>query len=308
MPVDGWLHGYRVELLDARGRVLPQRLLHHVNLIVPTRRELFSPIMLRLGASGAETAPVSLPRPLGYRVRRGDSLVVSAMLHNPDTVAYEGVRLRVRLPYTTAPAWRRLAVFPFYLDVMPPAGLHAYDLPPGRSERSWEGRPAVAGRILAVGGHLHRYAVALRFEDVTAGRVLWEVAPRLDARGEVVGVPTKSFLWRLGLPLRADHVYRLSAVYDNPTGRLIPDGGMGALGGVVVPARGAAWPRVARTHPEYVRDLQVTYRTGGPAAGAPPAHDAHAHHARPVPAAPAAPTPPAPAPRRAGVPGAVAVP
>jgi hypothetical protein len=53
-------------------------------------------------------------------------------------------------------------VMPVYLDVVPHGGFHSYDLPPGRSERSWEGRPAVGGRILALGGHLHRYGVSLR--------------------------------------------------------------------------------------------------------------------------------------------------
>ena len=80
------------------------------------------------------------------------------MLHNPTPKEHPGVRLRVRLQLTPATPWLGpLAIQPLYLDVMPPAGTHAFDLQPGRSVKSWEGRPAVAARLLAAGGHLHQY-------------------------------------------------------------------------------------------------------------------------------------------------------
>jgi hypothetical protein len=155
-----------------------------------------------------------------------------------------------------------MRVYPFYLDVMPPASVHRFDLPPGHFEKSWEGKPAVDGRIMAVGGHLHEYGTELRLEDVTDGRVMWRTTPRLGADGEVVGMAQDRFIWRLGLPIRADHTYRLVAVYDNPTGSAIPDGGMGALGGIVVPARSAVWPSVDETDPQYALDMELVHRGG----------------------------------------------
>lgn len=280
-PAGGWVHGFDVDLVDSTGRALPRELLHHINLIIPQKRELFSGIMLRVGAAGPETDPVKLPRMLGYRVERGDSLLVTTMLHNPTGVTHRDVRVRVRLPFTPAGDWPSpISIFPFYVDVMPPAGIHAYDLPPGRSEKSWEGSPAVAGRILAVGGHLHEYGVELRFEDVTAGKVLWSAAPKLDENGKVAGIPTKKFFWRLGVKIHPDHVYRLSAVYENPTGRTIPNGAMGTLGGVFLPDDGKRWPAIDRTVADYLTDVRVTYRveagderaTGGAASAA------HSHH------------------------------
>ncbi len=260
LPVDGWLRGYRVELVDAAGRLLPQAMIHHVNLIAPERRELFSDIMLRIGAAGSETDPVVLPRVFGYRVARGDSLLVVAMLHNPTGQALDGVRLRVRFEYVAANTRiRPVSVYPFYLDVTPPAGEHAYDLKPGRSEQSWEGRPAIDGRIIGVGGHLHRHAVALRFVDVTTGDLLWEAKPETSASGDVVGMPRKIFYWQLGLPVHPEHVYRLTAVYDNPTGHTIADGAMGTLGGIVLPGDATAWPRLDRGAPEYQKDVRETY-------------------------------------------------
>jgi hypothetical protein len=259
-PVDGWLHGYRVEMVDAQGRQVPRRLLHHVNVIIPSQRELFSPIMLRLAAAGQETAPVSLPRMLGYRVQRGQEVIVTVMEHNPTSTDFQGVKLRLHFGYTPASAMLKpISVFPFYMDVMPPASLHSWDLPPGRSSRSWEARPAVAGRILGVSGHLHQYGTDLRLEDVTAGKVLWDAKPQLDRDGEVVGMPATMFIWQLGVAVRPDHVYRITAEYFNPTGDTIPGGAMGALGGAVVPDGGARWPAVDRNDPQLKLDWHLVH-------------------------------------------------
>lgn len=256
IPVSGWLRGFRTELVDANGDTVPSVLLHHMNLMTPDRRELFSPIMQRVAAAGQETAPVQLPRLLGYPVAAGERLLLKAMVHNPTGVDYEGVRVRVRMPYTQGDAkLAPLHVFPFYLDVMPPAGVHSYDLPPGRSAMSWEGRPAVSARILALGGHLHKYAEVLRLEDVTAGRVVWETTPHVDEDGNVVGMPQDYLFKRLGIPLDPAHTYRLTAVYDNPTGDTIPEGGMGAVGGIVLVGRNAPWPGVDPADPEYALDV-----------------------------------------------------
>jgi hypothetical protein len=261
VPFALWIHGYSLELTDGEGRQLPQAFVHHVNLIAPERRELFSNIMLRLGAAGAETSPIRLPRAVGVPAGAGDSILVIAMVHNPTMDHHDGVVLRIRIPYTPASTRvRPLSVAPFYLDVMPPAGEHSFDLPPGRSERSWEGSPAIAGRILGVSGHLHRYGVALRLEDVTGGRLLWEGRPKLNAEGEVTGFPITRFVHKLGIAIQPERVYRLTAIYDNPTGGVVHDGGMGALGGVFLPARGVKWPTVVDSHPEYLLDRKIQFR------------------------------------------------
>ena len=273
LPIGGYLHGFTTEMIDAAGNTIPSVLLHHVNIIAPQRRELFSQIMQRVGAAGSETGPVVVPKFIGYPMAAGDSLLFTAMFHNPTDESYHSARLRIRMRYTVEKTWHpRWAIQPFYLDVMPPAGVHAYDLPPGRSEQSWEGKPAVDGRILALGGHLHKYGVALRLENVTEGKVLFETAPEVDGKGNVIGMPKKYFVWKLGIPLRADHTYRLTAIYDNPTGKTLIGGGMGALGGVLVPEDRQLWPTVDRKHPEYLLDLKVTYE------GPPGGHGGHGGH------------------------------
>jgi hypothetical protein len=260
VPLSGWLHGYRVEMVDGEGHAVPRITLHHVNVIAPGQRELFSQIMLRVAAASQETEPVVLPRMMGYRVHRGQELIVTSMVHNPTARAYHNVWLRLHFPYTASGGMvRPVSILPFYMDVMPPASMHSYDLAPGHSSRTWEARPAVAGRILAIGGHMHQYGTALRLEDVTARKLIWQGRPVLDREGRVVSMPSARFLWSLGVPVRPDHVYRVTAEYDNTSGQTIPGGAMGALGGVIVPDDLARWPGVDRNSPELKLDWHLVH-------------------------------------------------
>jgi hypothetical protein len=84
--------------------------------------------------------------------------------------------------------------------------------------------------------------------------VLWTGLPVRDTAGEVLRMPTRTFL--RGAELRPDHVYRLTAFYDNPTGRTIPGGGMGAAGGAVIPDHADAWPAVDHADREFQLDLR----------------------------------------------------
>lgn len=260
VPKTGWLHGYRVDLVDKDGRAVPQSVLHHVNVIATRRRELFSGIMLRVAASGPETGPVTIPGIIGYEARAGDTLLVRTMLR-PGDRAYEGVRVRVHFPFTPSDAFvGDLTISPFYMDVTPPAGGHAFDLPPGRSEWFWEASPAVPGRILGFSGHVHRYATLFRLEDRTAKKIIWETRPDTTPDGEPKQIPVKRFLLTLGYGIRPDHVYRLTVVYENPTGKIIPDGGMGALGGVFRVTGGNAWPPIDPNDKDYKLDVWAMWR------------------------------------------------
>jgi hypothetical protein len=251
LPVGGWFTGFDARLRNEAGDVLPGHLLHHVNIMVPDRVDLFRPIMQRLVAAGEETEAITLPWPFGIPVPEGQELLVYAMLHNPDGVAYGTVWLDMTIPYTDR---RRRGVQPFFIDASPPPGPASWDLPPGRSERSWEGSPAVDGRVLGVGGHLHRFGTELILEDVTAGRVITRLRPDVGPDGEILGVERRRFLWWLGIPLRTDRVYRITAIYDNPTPDTIPWGAMGAIGGAFMP-RDREWPRPNARDPLFIRDL-----------------------------------------------------
>lgn len=259
-PFDGWLHGFEWEMRDAQGQKLPDDLLHHVNFIDPDNRELFSSTARRVLAAGRETGKQEMPHLLGYPVEEGSRVLVSAMLASPTDQDYEDVYLHVRLFYSLKGEgiMEPRDVYLFYIDVMGPVGEKDFALPPGRTVRTWEGRPAVDGRILAIGGHLHDYAEEIRLEDATTGKVVWRSEPNVDDTGRVTGVPTGHLWWRGGAKISKDHVYRLVVEYDNPSGHMAPAGGMGAAGGLFMPAGDSRFPELDRTDNDYLVDLTNT--------------------------------------------------
>ena len=111
---------------------------------------------------------------------------------------------------------------------------------------------------------MHDYGVSLELKDVTTGTVLWRGAPVTDAAGRVLSFPLARFYnWRrIGVHVVPAHRYRLTAVYENRTGRYIRDGGMGAVAGLFVPDRGEEWPPVDTRDTLYQRDLAATIRSG----------------------------------------------
>jgi hypothetical protein len=253
-PEDGWVHGFDYEVVDENGRRLPSEVLHHLQVLVPNRRELFSPVMLRVAGAGGETQATEVPREVGYRISAGDSLIFTAMLHNPTGQPLGAARVRVRLRYSPQSSdWREPAgVVPFFTHVTGLMQEPAYDLPPGPSERSALVRPATSGTVLAMGGHLHRYGVSLRIEDAVTRKTLWETHAVRATDGTVLEVPDEILVWNGSFELEAGRDYRVVAVYDNPTGRTVPEGGMGTLGGIIRPS--GAWPEADRNHGVYLWD------------------------------------------------------
>lgn len=264
--VSGWMHGFSVEVVDADGAPVPLEVLHHLKVMAPDRRELFSSQMLRLVGAGSETGEVSLPTEIGYRFERGDSVIVTAMLHNPTGVDYSGVRTRIHMSYSPSGPWNEpLSVMPFFVHVTAPEEHSAYDLPPGDSQRSIDVRPAIGGRILALSGHLHRYGRSIRLEDVTTGKEVWSVDAVQEADGTISEISHDTFVWSRSMELDPTHTYRVVATYHNPTGQTIPEGGMGTLGGILIPD--ADWPTVDRHDTLYMldrdREVPMTHHTGG---------------------------------------------
>jgi hypothetical protein len=241
-PFDASIHGYRVEIVDGQGRPVPHAVLHHTNLFEPDSRTLFAPMMRRILAAGSETPSLHVPGWLfGIPIRRGAHFLFMTMLYNPTGTSYTGVRVRLVLDYTRShifPLWK---FEPFSMDVEYPFGelgdgSMAFDLPPGRTVKSWEARPAVGGRIVGMSGHLHPRAVELKLEDVTSGTVLYDVKPVTRPDGTIDHVPVERFYgWRgLGKRIYADHLYRVTGVYENPTADTIYHHAMASVAGVVI--------------------------------------------------------------------------
>ena len=269
-PIEGWIRGYRIDLVDAQGRLLPRTMLHHAGVANLERRQLAYPVAERLFAVGRETTPVMLPNSMGVAMRAGQRLRLYFALVNDTDVPVDGARLQIRLTLNPADRTPR-SVFPVMLDANPRpiGGTRAWDVPPGRSVTSAEVRLPVAGHLRALGAHLHDYAVEIRLEDVTSGRVMARLGTRRRADGTLVSVHSTRFPFkRRGLRLEADRPYRVVAVYDNPTSETLRHGAMAFLGGPFVPDDVAQWPALDTADVSYQLDL----------AGTDDVHAAHAGH------------------------------
>jgi len=267
LPAGGSLYGFRVVMVDSAGRELPAQLIHHFNLIDPDHRELFLPISRRMAAAGKETGAMRIPWLLfGFPVNKGERVLASVMLGNSTDSSYRQARARLVLYYVPAGRpWPLFRAAPFQMDVAFPVGDKSFDLPPGRSSRSYEGSPAVAGKIVAIGGHVHEHAERLEFLDVTTGAIIYRAAPVTDSAGDIIGVPVERLYgWtHLGAHIDPAHRYRVTVYYDNPTGKAIPDGGMGVVGGLFVPDDGTVWPATDTRDSLYQQDLRHAMRLGG---------------------------------------------
>ena len=82
----------------------------------------------------------------------------------------------------------------------------------------------------------------------------------------------------IGVRLTPDHKYRVRVIYDNPTGKTIPEGGMGVVGGLFSPERDAVWPSTDHSDSLYQKDLKhFMGQKQPPGGGAMPMQMEHSH-------------------------------
>lgn len=263
-PFDGYLHGFDWKITaEAPASQVPDRMLHHLNIVSPNTRELFVPMAQRLAAAGRETPKQSISTAVGRPFEKGEAMVVVGKFHRATEHDWEDAVLHIYLHYSRADnsiiePW---AAQPFYLDVMSPTGKTTeagrfqkdFSVPPGRTVKTWEGSPSASGNIVGLGGHMHDYGAELRLEDLTAGEVLWKTSPVTDDDGHVTSVPTERFVWSGGIDVYEDHRYRFTAIYENPLDEPSPHRGMGAMGGLFIPS--SPWPEADTTHRTYREEL-----------------------------------------------------
>jgi hypothetical protein len=156
-------------------------------------------------------------------------------------------------------------------------GVTTFDVPPGKSTRAYDFEFPLSGRLIGIGGHLHDYGIAVRFEDAETGKVLVRLKSDRDDNGEISKVGR--FIWGFheeALPIEAHHKYRVVAEYDNPTGKILPQGGMGHINGVFSPNDMAAWPVLDLANADIKRDIDALPSYSEMRASRPPkAHEGH---------------------------------
>jgi hypothetical protein len=280
-PVEGWLRGFQVRVTDGEGKELPRHLLHHVIGVNFDRRQLAYPALERFFGIGTETGDVELPSSIGVPMERGQQLAFYVSLHNDTGVDLPQVYVRVAMDYTPRTAGEAVTeVLPVYFDTDNRVGEdNMWDVPPGRSEKSWEFTVPVGGGLLGVTGHLHDYGDHVRLEDAETGRVLVRLDGRRDEAGRLESVETRIFRKWLGLrssPLRleAGRRYRVVGVYESPLEETVVDGAMAHIVGVFAPDDMALWPALD-PEDEWVRlDMAALPPPLGESPVTPAPHDA----------------------------------
>lgn len=264
-PVSGWARGFRIAIHDGEGRPLSRRLLHHVNLLHLERRQLLDPVFERTIAVGQETDDVVLPASTGVRIEPGAEMALLSAWANETGEDLHDVILEFVVPYlpeNTMPRPRE--VRPFVMDVgFRPGETDAFDVGPGRTVHQRDFVLSTGGRILGAGGHLHDYGESIALLDVTTGKVLLELRTKADSAGKVSGLGRKLFgVTGDGLRLRAGRPYRVIAIYQNPLGRTLVEGGMALLVGIFAPDDPARWPVLDRSDAIFLADVAGLDRMG----------------------------------------------
>jgi hypothetical protein len=277
-PVSGWMRGYRVDLVDSSGRLLPREMLHHAGMANLGRRQLAYPIAERLFAAAQETKPFLMPASMGIPVSQNDAMVLYYALVNPGQSEISGAVMRVTIQWTSARTRGVKDVLPLYANAKERTDESiSFDVAPGASSTSAEFTIPVSGWVRMLGGHLHDYGVELRLEDAESNKVLARLRAKRDSDGQLRSVgQTKFLLRRRGLRLHADHRYRVVAVYDNPTCHIIKAGAMGFVVGAFIPDDVQSIRPVDTTDPPFQRDLGALLGTDAKAAEH---HDVSSHSA-----------------------------
>lgn len=257
-PVDGGLRGFNLSMQTADGKPLSKSVIHHLIAVNFDRRQIVYQMVERLFGWGKETDPVMLPAGVGVPLAKGQHLGVYAMWHNDSGRDIHDAYLKMTLAFIPKSRLQN-PVLPMYVDVNNHiGGVTTFDVPPGKSARAYDFEFPLNGRLVGIGGHLHDYGAAVRFEDAQTGKVLVRLKSDRDRNGEISKVGR--FIWGFheeALPIEAHHKYRVVAEYDNPTGKSIPQGGMGHINGVFSPNDMAQWPVLDLANADIKRDIET---------------------------------------------------
>jgi hypothetical protein len=245
IPLDGFLRAYTPRLVDANGNAVPGIVLHHTAFWNTDRSDFLCPNKEEhiFGAGSELTDWIEIPG-YGYRVQKGDKIRIETMVHNPTTTSYDQVYLEVKIPYADSTSSTK-SVYPTWMDVQS-CGNSGYDLHAGKNENVGTVTVKYNGILLGVGGHMHDYAKQIMLEDTTRKETVATLDAKVDEKGQLVSMPVVTFFDRGGYKFASGDQLRITATYDNTTGKPLPAGAMGIVVGYFLPADDTAMSALRR--------------------------------------------------------------
>ena len=246
IPVDAWLLAYHPRLVDSSGAAVPGTVLHHVAFWNEDRADFLCPNKEEhiFGAGSEMTDWAEIPG-YGYRAQKSDTIRIETMVYNPTGTSYDGVYLEVQIPYqeTNTPSGAAppavKSVYPAWMDVES-CGNSGYDLNPGMNVTTGTVSVKYEGILLGVGGHMHDYGRQVVLQDVSRKETVATLDAKVGEQGQLLAMPTKLFLDQGGYKFAAGDTLKITATYENPTGKLLRDGAMGIVVGYFAPSNDAA--------------------------------------------------------------------
>ncbi len=265
IPLDAFLLAYTPRLVDANGNAVPGIVLHHTAFWNTNRSDFLCPNKEEhiFGAGSELTNWMEIPG-YGYRVQKGDNIRIETMVHNPTGTSYDKVYLEVKIPYALAAGAAdstaaTKSVYPTWMDVQS-CGNSGYDLKPGKNENTGTVTVKYNGILLGVGGHMHDYARQIVLEDATRKETVATLDAKLDEKGQLLSMPVVTFFDRGGYKFAAGDQLRITATYDNTTGKPLPSGAMGIVVGYFLPADDSAMSALRRKPKPATRQVAATTR------------------------------------------------
>ena len=257
IPLDAFLLAYTPRLVDANGNAVPGIVLHHTAFWNTDRSDFLCPNKEEhiFGAGTELTNWMEIPG-YGYRVQKGDRIRIETMVHNPTGTSYDKVYLEVKIPYAE-PTESTKSVYPAWMDVQS-CGDSGYDLKPGKNKNTGAVTVKYNGVLLGVGGHMHDYARQIVLEDATRKETVASLDAKLDEKGQLLSMPVVMFLDRGGYKFAAGDQLRITATYDNTTGKPLPSGAMGIVVGYFLPADDSAMSALRRKSKPAARQVAAT--------------------------------------------------
>jgi hypothetical protein len=208
-----WIIGYETEVLDAENAPARENYLCHTFFGDQRVTQHDDREMLAL-YSDAFTPEVHLPDGFGVRLAAGDSLHWMPLFNNrqeqPARIRMKAVLFLIREKDRAKPM-RQL-----YSTLRSVNLPHLFFVKPGRHEFKKSFEASFDGHLHFMGTHMHPYGVFMEIYDVTHDRLVWRSTRKTDGAGQMTAMDT--FSSESGYAVSAGDRFRITAVYDNPTG------------------------------------------------------------------------------------------